>query len=95
MPDYLSKLNIKVEEVIVYDTKYLEKTVNLSNYDALAFMSPSSVKAMHDSNGFGGLPSFAIGETTAQSLNKIGEKCIISSSPSIRSIIEAAQDFFN
>ena len=94
LPEYLLNFNIKVNELIIYDTKYLDKIVNLHDYDALAFMSPSSVLAMQKSNGFGGLPCFAIGLTTAKTLNKIGLKCVISDNASVKSIIEAAQDYF-
>ena len=94
LPEYLLNFNIKVNELIIYDTKYLDKIVNLHDYDALAFMSPSSVLAMQKSNGFGGLPCFAIGLTTAKTLNKIGLKCVISDNASVKSIIEAAQNYF-
>ena len=94
LPEYLLNFNIKVNELIIYDTKYLDKIVNLHDYDALAFMSPSSVLAMQKSNGFGELPCFAIGLTTAKTLNKIGLKCVISDNASVKSIIEAAQNYF-
>ena len=94
LPEYLLNFNIKVNELIIYDTKYLDKIVNLHDYDALAFMSPSSVLAMQKSNGFGGLPCFAIGLTTAKTLNKIGLKCVISNQASVKGIIETAQNYF-
>ncbi len=94
LPEYLLNFNIKVNELIIYDTKYLDKIVNLHDYDALAFMSPSSVLAMQKSNGFGGLPCFAIGLTTAKTLNKIGLKCVISDNASVKGIIETAQNYF-
>jgi len=95
LPKYLENCNIKVKEVVVYNTELIDKTVNLLDYDALAFMSPSSVKAMAKNSGFGNLPCFAIGTTTAKALFENNKKCIISSKPSAVSLIQAAQDFFN
>ena len=65
--NYLNSIEIEVKEVVVYDTEIIDKNVNLLDYDALAFMSPSSVNAMANKNGFGNLPCFAIGKTTGDS----------------------------
>ena len=94
LPDFLKKHNIEVKEVVVYRTEFVDKNVNLQDYDALAFMSPSSVKAWSLKNSFGSLPCFAIGQTTAKSLKKLGQNCIVSKKPNVASIIEAAQIYF-
>ena len=78
LPDLLKSHAIKIKEVVVYETKNLNKTVNLQSIDGLAFMSPSSVYSLAQNGGFMNLPCFAIGPTTAQALNNEGQKCLIS-----------------
>jgi len=69
LPDLLKSHAIKLKEVVVYESKNLNKTVNLQSIDGLAFMSPSSVYSLAQNGGFMNLPCFAIGPTTAQALN--------------------------
>ena len=79
LPDLLKSHAIKLKEVVVYESKNLNKTVNLQSIDGLAFMSPSGLFTSQN-GGFMNLPCFAIGPTTAQALNNEGQKCIISKS---------------
>jgi uroporphyrinogen-III synthase len=93
LPKYLNSIKIEVKEVIVYDTKIIDKNVNLHDYDALAFMSPSSVNAMANKNGFGELTCFAIGKTTGEALSQHNQKYKLSEEPNAASIIDAAEYF--
>ena len=95
LPQLLNTANIKITEAVVYRTEILKKELNLQYVDALAFMSPSSVKGMNENGGFNGLPCFAIGTTTAQTLKEYGQKPIISKKSSAESIILTAQEYFN
>tara|TARA_B110000003_G_scaffold113822_1_gene116490 strand:- start:19377 stop:20024 length:648 start_codon:yes stop_codon:yes gene_type:complete len=94
LPNYLNSIKIEVKEVVVYDTEIIDKNVNLLDYDALAFMSPSSVNAMANKNGFGNLPCFAIGKTTGEALNQHNQNYKLSDEPNAASIIEAVEYFF-
>lgn len=94
LPNYLKSIKIDLKEVVVYDTKILDKNVNLLDYDALAFMSPSSVNAMANRNGFGHLPCFAIGKTTGEALSQHNQDYKLSDEPNAASIIKAAEYFF-
>lgn len=93
LPNYLKSVKIELQEVVVYQSKIIDKNVNLYDYDALAFMSPSTVYAMAKNNGFGSLPCFAIGETTGEALNKHGQVYKISEEPNAVSLIKAAEHF--
>ena len=95
LPELLNKANIKITEAVVYRTEILKKELNLQSVDGLAFMSPSSVKGMSENGGFNGLPCFAIGTTTAQTLKEYGQQPIISKESSAESIMLTAQAYFN
>ncbi len=95
LSELLNAANIKLNEAVVYRTEILQKKLNLQSVDGLAFMSPSSVKGMSQNGGFNGLPCFAIGTTTAQTLTEYGQQPIISKESSAESIMQTAQAFFN
>lgn len=95
LPQLLKSANIKLTEAIVYRTEILQKKLNLQSVDGLAFMSPSSVKGMTQNGGFNGLPCFAIGTTTAQTLTEHGQHPIISKESSAESIMQTAKAYFN
>ena len=95
LPDLLKSNAIKLKEVVVYESKNLNKTVNLQSIDGLAFMSPSSVYSLAQNGGFMNLPCFAIGPTTAKALNNVGQKCIISESTTPQSLVDIAKQYFN
>ena len=94
LPNTLKRYEIKVNEVVVYETIFLQKSVNLQYIDGLAFMSPSAVHSMNENGGFGNLPCFAIGKTTAHALESLGQKCIISQQTNASSIVQAARQYF-
>ena len=95
LPQLLNTANIKLTEAVIYRTEILQKELNLQSVDGLAFMSPSSVKGMSENGGFNGLPCFAIGTTTAQTLKEHGQQPIISKKSSAESIMLTAQAYFN
>ena len=95
LPQLLKTANIKLSEAVVYRTEILKKKLNLQSVDGLAFMSPSSVKGMSQNGGFNGLPCFAIGTTTAQTLKQYGQQPITSKESSAESIMQTAQAYFN
>ena len=94
LPKALKQHNIKVKEVVVYETIYLQKSVNLQQIDGLAFMSPSAVHSMNENGGFSNLPCFAIGTTTAKALKSLGQKCVMSQQTNASSMVQAACQYF-
>lgn len=94
LPQRLKNNGISVKEVIVYETNYLNKSVNLQEIDGLAFMSPSAVFSMNENGGFNNLPCFAIGPTTAQALESLNQKWIMSQQTDVSSMLEMARKYF-
>lgn len=95
LPKLLTSHKINLKEVVVYQTKHVNKTLNLQTVNGLAFMSPSSVHSLAQNGGFNDLPCFAIGPTTAQALNDEGQKCIISKLTTPQSLVDIAKHYFN
>lgn len=94
LPQHLASHNMKVKEVVVYQTENLNKTVNLHGIDGLAFMSPSAVHSLAQNGGFNNLPCFAIGPTTAHALKQEGQQCITSKTTTPKSLVETAKNYF-
>lgn len=94
LPNLLRKESVNVKELIVYETKFLNKNVNLHDVDALVFMSPSSVLAFAENNEFKDLSIFAIGTTTAQTLKELNQEVIISCQANIKSLINTVKKHF-
>lgn len=94
LPNLLKKEGVNVKELIVYETKFLNKNVNLHGIDALVFMSPSSVMAYAENNEFKDLSIFAIGTTTAQTLKDLNQEVIISCQANINSLINTIKKHF-
>ncbi|PCJ81228.1 MAG: hypothetical protein COA49_05825 [Bacteroidetes bacterium] len=90
----LNNADIKVLEKVVYSSRILKKSIDLRGVDALAFMSPSSVKGLMQNGGFNNLPCFAIGPSTERELIRQGQDLILSKESSSESIIEKAIEYF-
>jgi len=95
LPILLKSYSIALKEVIVYKTKTLKKSLNLQSIDGLAFMSPSAVYSFYENESFKQHICFAIGPSTAQALNQLGQQCIISKQTHAKSIVDAARQYFN
>jgi uroporphyrinogen-III synthase len=62
-----------VENLEVFQIKYIKSEVNLSNYDALIFTSKNAVYSLDSFNKkWKEIPSFAIAPKTAQIIEKLG-----------------------
>ena len=66
--------------VVAYHTRANSKTVDLDEYRALAFYSPSAVEAFQEGHEIPDLPAFSIGPTTSSALKEAGFGEIIESS---------------
>ena len=82
-----------MKEVKAYTTRILNKNIDLDGVDALASMSPSSVRGFALNGGFKNLPCFAIGPSTEQELISHGQYPILSKKSSAESIIEKAIEY--
>ena len=79
LPEILSKNDIEVQEIVVYETIPVSKKIE-EHYHGIMFFSPSAVNSFFLNNK---LPSstilFAIGNTTAEELKKHSTNTIITS----------------
>jgi uroporphyrinogen-III synthase len=65
----------------------------MGNYDAVLFFSPSGVESYMQNNRLDQSTSFAIGETTALSLQKYTDNIITATQPTIEHLIAAVRKY--
>lgn len=65
----------------------------MGNFDAVLFYSPSGVESYLQNNSLEDCTSFAIGETTAQSLKKYTDNIITATQPTIEHLIVAVRKY--
>lgn len=82
---------IKVVEV--YDT--LSRSKKTGSMDGILFFSPSGVASYHLENTIGNAISFAIGETTAKSLEAYTQQIITAKEPTIEHTLLAVKKYLN
>jgi uroporphyrinogen-III synthase len=77
LPTLLNAEDIKVEEVVVYET--IETPVKINgNYDGILFFSPSAVKSFFSTNKIDTTTVlFAIGKTTAEALKQFSTNKVL------------------
>ncbi len=94
LPFLLKSKNIDLKEVTVYNTT-LTPHVLTHDFKGILFFSPSGVESYLRKNQFSkNTTIFAIGNTTANSIIQNGGKCIVSKKPTIESLIEAVNQYF-
>lgn len=96
LPKLLQEENIKVNEVIVYET--IETPVRIEKeYNGILFFSPSAVKSFFSINNIDvDTVLFAIGATTAQALKQLSKnKVLVGSLPNKEHLAEGAIAYFN
>jgi len=80
-----------LEVIETYSTIAQPKAVG--NYDAVLFYSPSGVESYLQNNRLDQSMSFAIGETTALSLQKYTNNIITATQPTIEHLIAAVRKY--
>ena len=83
--------NRSLEVVEAYTSSAQPKA--MGNYDAVLFYSPSGVESYLQNNSLVDSTSFAIGETTAQSLKKYTDNIITATQPTIEHLIAAVRKY--
>lgn len=96
LPRKLRKLDIDVNEIVVYETITVHHTVD-KKYDGILFFSPSAVESFFKKNV---LPKttvvFAIGNTTAETVHKrCPNKILISDQPGKDELVAQAILYFS
>lgn len=94
LPKLLQANNIKVNEIVVYET--LETPVKIEKaYSGILFFSPSAVKSFFSNNSIGDdTVLFAIGKTTARALKQFSmNKLLVGSLPSKEHLAKQAIEY--
>jgi len=95
LPAILEQNNIKIQEIVVYQTIPLQHVIK-KKYAGILFFSPSAVASFFKTNNVTH-PTilFAIGSTTAGEIKKYTtNKIIISDEPGKENLVNTAIDFF-
>ncbi len=94
LPLLLKSKNIDLKEITVYNTTLTPHAVT-HDFNGILFFSPSGVESYLRKNPFSkNTTIFAIGNTTANSIIQNGGKCIVSEEPTIESLIETVNQYF-
>ncbi len=93
LPNVLKENTIKYQEIIVYHTHPNPKKIT-SQFNGILFFSPSGVESFHLENSFADAMTFAIGQTTAEVLEKYTNKIIIAKKPTVENVIVKAVNYF-
>lgn len=96
LPDKLHQNNIKVHELVVYETMLIEHKIDKS-YQGILFFSPSAVTSFFNCNKLNDEPVlFAIGKTTANEIKKhTGNKIVISDIPGKENLLKKMIEHFS
>ena len=96
LPQLLKNNQIRLEEMVVYETNTTDHYIN-NTYDAILFFSPSAVESFFSVNKVEEQTVlFAIGNTTAKALgNYSTNKIVKSDSPEKDSLVRKAIGYFN
>ncbi len=87
LPEALKEAGIKLNEIQVYETSLQPQKIK-ANPEAVLFFSPSGVESYLKDNTINKQLCFCIGETTAETLQKVTKNIIIADQPTIEDVIE-------
>jgi uroporphyrinogen-III synthase len=77
LPDYLNEKGFKVNELIAYTTDAKKQIID-KEYDGIVFLSPSAVNSFFDQHAINeSVVLFAIGQTTANAIQKRSQNEIV------------------
>lgn len=87
LPKALKQAAVKFNEIQVYETSLTPQKIK-AKADAILFFSPSGVESYLKENTIKNETCFCIGETTAETLEKITKNIIVADQPSVEDVIE-------
>ena len=87
LPKALKEAKIKFNEIQVYETTLTPQKIK-TTVDGILFFSPSAVESYLKDNKIKAEICFCIGNTTAESLEKITKNIIVADQPSVENVIE-------
>ena len=87
LPKALKEAKIKFNEIQVYETTLTPQKIK-TTVDGILFFSPSAVESYLKDNKVKAEICFCIGNTTAESLDKVTKNIIVADHPSVENVIE-------
>lgn len=94
LPSILEENNIRLEEVVVYNTHQKMKQFH-RDFDGIFFFSPSAVQSYIATNTIGKSIAFCIGNTTAAETRKHTNNNIVANKPTVENVIVQAVKYFD
>jgi uroporphyrinogen-III synthase len=84
------------KEIKVYDTHLIQPKINLDDYDAICFCSPSAVHSFFKNYQLkNNQPCFAIGNTTAVALVDYADIVMLADQTNVFSLIQTCKQYIN
>ena len=93
LPTILSEKGIKVNEVECYQTQLTPRKIE-GKFNGIMFYSPTGIESYLKDNKTTDSVAFCIGETTATEARKHFENVIVSSLPTVESVIKSVNEHF-
>lgn len=94
--DYMTEKELDFEEIECYQTKLHQPDVNIHDFDAICFCSPSAVISFFSKyNVKDTIPCIAIGSTTAVKLLDYSEHVVMSERTDVFSLLEICHNYLN
>lgn len=93
LPTILAKNEIKVNEIECYQTQLTPRKIG-ENYNGILFYSPTGIESYLKDNQASDSTAFCIGETTAKEARKYFKNVIVSSLPTVESVIKSVNEYF-
>ena len=93
LPTILAENGIKVNEVECYQTQLTPRKIE-GKFNGIMFYSPTGIESYLKDNKTSDSVAFCIGETTATEARKYFENVIVSSLPTVESVIKSVNDHF-
>lgn len=87
LPKALKEAKIKFNEIQVYETTLTPQKIK-TTVDGILFFSPSAVESYLKDNKIKAEICFCIGNTTAESLEKVTKNIIVADQPSVENVID-------
>lgn len=93
LPDALKLMEIKLDEIEVYQTSLAPKKISFET-NGILFFSPSGVESYLMENKIENENCFCIGNTTAEALKNKTQNIIIANQPTIESVIMKSIEYY-
>jgi len=94
--DFMFEKKFDFKEIECYQTKLYQPNININNFDAICFCSPSAVISFFSKYKIKeSIPCIAIGSTTAVKLLDYSEHVVMSEKTNVYSLLEICHNYLN